>query len=65
LTDHSKAAPLCETDQISDLTFAGLIGGRNPRIDDSPLSQLNPFGYLNAFETGSQMRAGIGKWLTY
>mgnify|MGYP001083736189 CR=1 FL=1 len=22
-------------------------------------------GYLNAFETGSEMRAGIGKWLTY
>jgi putative transposase len=21
--------------------------------------------YLNDFETGSQMRAGIGKWLTY
>src|SRR6056297_3821333 len=21
--------------------------------------------YLNAFETGSEMRAGIGKWLTY
>ena len=21
--------------------------------------------YLNAFETGLQMRAGIGKWLTY
>jgi putative transposase len=21
--------------------------------------------YLNAFETGSQMRAGIGKWLTH
>jgi putative transposase len=21
--------------------------------------------YLNAFENGSQMRAGIGKWLTY
>lgn len=21
--------------------------------------------YLNALETGSQMRAGIGKWLTY
>ena len=21
--------------------------------------------YLNAFETGSEMRAGIGKWMTY
>jgi putative transposase len=21
--------------------------------------------YLNAFETGSEVRAGIGKWLTY
>ena len=21
--------------------------------------------YLNAFETGSEIRAGIGKWLTY
>lgn len=21
--------------------------------------------YLNAFETGSEMRAGIGSWLTY
>ena len=43
-----------------------VIDGKGAWRDNRMIERLkSECVYLNAFETGSQMRAGIGKWLTY
>ena len=42
--EHLEAAALGEGGELGNLPFTALIGGGDPGVDGSALSQLNPLG---------------------
>ena len=57
-------------DVLTDATIKICMDGKGAWRDNRMIERLwrslkYECVYLNAFETGSEMRAGIGKWLTY
>ena len=42
--ERLETATIGEGGELSNLTFAGLIGGGDPGVDGGALSQLNPLG---------------------
>lgn len=57
-------------DELTDTKIKISMDGKGTLRDNRMFQRLwwplkYECDYLNAFETGSEMRAGIGKWLTY
>ena len=66
-SQFTSGARICVlTDTKIKISMECLGAWRDNRMIERLLRSLNyECVYLNAFETGSGMRAGIGKWLTY